>query len=60
LPELPATSPSFCAICAPASRSSSLEAYSPLATVAGARKKTVFTYTQKTQKCHNFALDCAG
>jgi hypothetical protein len=49
-PELPATSPSFCAICAPAGRSSSLEAMSPLATIKGAREITVFTYTQKRKE----------
>jgi hypothetical protein len=60
LPELPATSPSFCAIYAPAGRLSSLKALSPLATVTGTREKTVFTYTQMAQQCHIILLDSAG
>jgi hypothetical protein len=49
-PRLPATSLSFCATFSPANRSNSCEALSPLATVAMAPGKAVFTYTQYVQK----------
>jgi hypothetical protein len=53
-PELPATSLSFCATSAPARRSNSWEALSPLATVTGALENTVFTYTQLVKKMPYF------
>jgi hypothetical protein len=59
-PELPATSPSFCAISAPASRSSSLAALSPLATVTELRENAVFTYTQTSIKISRFCACIYG
>jgi hypothetical protein len=59
-PELPATSPSFCAIFAPASRSSSLAALSPLATVTEMRENAVFTYTQTSIKISHFCACIYG
>lgn len=58
-PEFPATSLSFCAIFAPASRPNSFVALSPLKTVAGKWKNTVFTYTHYLEKIICFSA-CAG
>jgi hypothetical protein len=55
-PEFPATSPSFCAIYAPASQSSSLPALSLLATIKGPGGKYVFTYTQMAQRFYIIIL----
>ena len=52
----PVTNPSSCATFAPAGRSNSLGCPSRPATVTRARRKSVFTQTQMTQKCHFFAL----
>ena len=50
----PVTNPSSCATFAPAGRSNSLGCPSRPATVTRARRKSVFTQTQMTQKCHIF------
>lgn len=55
-PKYPATSPSSCAISAPASRLNSLGSLSPPPTVGQAERKSVFTHTQTTQKCYIFPL----
>jgi CheY-like chemotaxis protein len=62
LPTSPATSLFSCAIFAPASRSNSLRALSPQATVAGALENIVFTHTQLGQTIQRIfaciGLDC--
>jgi len=52
-PAIPATSLSLCAVFAPAGQSNSLSALSPLATVTGTLKNTVFT---RTQMIHRFCI----
>ena len=58
--KLPVTSPSLCAISSPAGQSNSLGCPSRPMTVTRAHRKAVFTQTQTTQKCHNFALADGG
>ena len=58
--KLPVTNPSLCAISSPAGQSNSLGCPSRPTTVTRAHRKVVFTQTQTTQQCHNFALADGG